>query len=151
MKLTYYTIFTLLIIVSGCGKPANQSNEEGMEGQEKENPNQALYEKVMDLHDEVMPKMEDIYKIQSQIKEKIANSPNLVKERKEALEQVALQLDSANKAMMDWMHEFQPLPDSTDEEEARAYLETQMEKIKKVKNEMLIAIERGKEEVIKNN
>jgi hypothetical protein len=151
MKLSHYTILVLVFILSACGKPANQNNEEGMEEQEAGDPNQALYEKVMDLHDEVMPKMEDIYKIQSQIKEKIANSPNLVKERKEALEQVALQLDSANKAMMDWMHEFQPLPDSVDEEEARAYLESQMEKIKKVKDEMLIAIERGKEEVIKNN
>lgn len=150
MKLSHYTILAFLIIVAACGKPANQNNEEGMEGQEEANPNQALYEKVMDLHDEVMPKMEDIYKIQSQIKEKIANSPNLVKERKEALEKVAFQLDSANKAMMDWMHEFQPLPDSADEEEARAYLESQMEKIKKVKDEMLIAIERGKEEIIKN-
>ncbi|HEY5690168.1 MAG TPA: hypothetical protein VIS49_01815 [Cyclobacteriaceae bacterium] len=151
MKLSHYTILVLILIISACEKPANQNNEEGLEEREDVNPNQALYEKVMDLHDEVMPKMEDIYKIQSQIKEKIVNSPNLVKERKVALGQVALQLDSANKAMMDWMHDFQPLPDSADEEEARAYLESQMERIKKVKDEMLIAIERGKEEVIKNN
>ncbi len=150
MKLRHGTLLALLLLVAACGKPTNQVNEEGSESQEEGNPNQALYDKVMDLHDEVMPKMEDIYKIQSQIKEKIADSPNMVKERKEALEQMALQLDAANKAMMDWMHQFQPLPDSADQEEARAYLEAQMEKIKKVKEEMLLVIERGKEETTKN-
>ena len=149
MKLHNKFILALIILTSACAKPSNQSNEEDLNDQQEGNPNQALDEKVMDLHDEVMPKMEDIYKIQSQIKEKIANSPNLVNERKEALDKIALQLDSANKAMMDWMHQFQPLPDSADQEEARAYLETQMEKIKKVKEEMIMAIERG-QEAIKN-
>lgn len=115
-----------------------------------EDPNQALYDQVMNLHDEVMPKMEDIYKIKSQLQEKIANSPDLVKERKEALERMILTLDSANNSMMDWMHQFNPLPDSADEEQSRAYLESQMEKIKKVKDIMISTLEEAKAEAGKN-
>lgn len=150
MKLTYKLLLLLFVVLASCGKTSNQVEEGAPEEPEDENPNQALYQKVMDIHDEVMPKMEDIYKLKSQIKEKIANSPNLIKERKDRLEKLTLQLDSANNAMMNWMHQFNPLPDSADQEEARAYLEDQMEKIKKVKEEMLSIIEKGKEEAIKN-
>lgn len=150
MKLISQYLFILFVMLTACGKTSNQAQDEGMEEPENENPNQALYDKVMDVHDEVMPKMEDIYKIKSQIKEQIANSPNLVTEKKEALEKLVFELDSANNLMMEWMHQFKPLPDSADEEEARAYLESQMEKIIKVKQEMLNAIEKGNEQAIKN-
>ena len=148
MKLVYNLSILLLIMIVACSKPSNQSDEGSDEGED--NPTQALYDQAMNIHDEVMPKMEDIYKIKSQIQEKIANSPNLVKERKETLERTILQLDSANNAMMDWMHEFNPLPDSVDEEEARAYFENQIEKIKKVKELMVSTIEQAKEEASKN-
>jgi len=94
--------------------------------------------------------MEDIYNIKSQLQEKIANSPDLVEERKEAIEQMILTLDAANNSMMDWMHQFNPLPDSVDEEQSRAYLESQMEKIKAVKEKMLSTLEEAKAEADKN-
>ena len=46
--------------------------------------------------------------------------------------------------MMVWMRNFNPIPDSLGEEKARAYLEDQQEKIKKVKEEMLKAIDEAK-------
>jgi hypothetical protein len=46
--------------------------------------------------------------------------------------------------MMDWMHGFNPPPDSLGEERAREYLETEMEKIKKVREEVNEAIEKTK-------
>lgn len=150
MKQTYKLFILLMVVLAACGKPGTQSgNDENTEGMES-NPNQALYDQVMNVHDEVMPKMEDIYKIKSQLQEKIANSPDLVKERKESLEAMILNLDSASNAMMDWMHQFDPLPDTIDEEQARAYLESQMEKIKAVKEKMNTALEQAKEEAIKN-
>ena len=145
MKLTYKLLILFLVVLAACGKPSNQGDAEG-----NDNPNQALYDQVMNLHDEAMPKMEDIYKIKSQLQEKIANSPDLVKERKEALEHIILVLDSANNAMMGWMHQFNPLPDSTDEEQARAYLESEIEKIKEVNQTMINALEQAKEEASKN-
>jgi regulator of replication initiation timing len=150
MKLTYKLLILFLVVLAGCGKPSDQNSEEMGNEDANQDPNQALYDQVMNLHDEVMPKMEDIYKIKSQLQEKIANSPDLVKERKEALERMILTLDSANNSMMEWMHQFNPLPDSVDAEQSRAYLESQMEKIKGVKEIMLSTLEEAKAEVEKN-
>jgi regulator of replication initiation timing len=115
-----------------------------------ESPNQALYDQVMDVHDEVMPKMDEIMKLKRSLQDQIANSPDLVLERKEQLERVIANLDSANNAMMNWMHEFNPLPDSVDQEKAREYLESEMERIRKVKTTMLESIDKAKEEITEN-
>jgi hypothetical protein len=48
--------------------------------------------------------------------------------------------------MMVWMRKFNPLPDSLGEEKAREYLENEMEKIKKVREDVLAAIEKAKTE-----
>lgn len=150
MKLTYKLLILFLVVLAACGKPSDQNGGDADDQDAVEDPNQALYDQVMNVHDEVMPKMEDIYKIKSQLQEKIANSPDLVEERKEAIEQMILTLDAANNSMMDWMHQFNPLPDSVDEEQSRAYLESQMEKIKAVKEKMLSTLEEAKAEADKN-
>jgi hypothetical protein len=126
MKLTLRT-FLMILILSSCGKPAQKVEQEDQE--ESTDPNRALYDQVMNVHDEVMPKMEDIYKFKKELTGKIAKSPD----QKADLEKVIANLDSADQAMMDWMHNFEPLADSVDQEKAREYLETEMEKIKKVK------------------
>lgn len=145
MKLNNKFLVLIMVLLAACGKPSEQSGGEGNEEGVNEDPNQALYDQVMNMHDEVMPKMEDIYKLKSQIQEKIANSPDMVKERKEALGNMILSLDSASNSMMDWMHQFEPIADTADQEQARAYLETQMEKIRKVKEDMVHAIELAQE------
>ena len=123
--------FFLLVLVS-CGKTDHSNHESGeaISG----NPNQALYEEVIDIHDEVMPKMEDIYGLKKALEEKIANTPDLTVEKKAEFEQMIASLDSANNAMMNWMHHFTPQPDSADRENVREYYETEIENIKKVRD-----------------
>ncbi|HMR58542.1 MAG TPA: hypothetical protein PKC10_14555, partial [Cyclobacteriaceae bacterium] len=77
--------------------------------------------------------------------EQIANTPDMVIERKEQLEKMISNLDSASSAMMNWMHEFNPLPDTTEQEKAREYLESEMERIRNVKTLMLETIEKARE------
>jgi regulator of replication initiation timing len=120
----------MLSLVWGCG--------------EKKQDNQALYDEVMKVHDEVMPKMDDIYKLKQELKKHISDNPNLVDEKRKTIEATILKLDSASEAMMVWMRNFNPLPDSLGEERAREYLEDQQEKIKSVKEEMLDAIDKAK-------
>ncbi len=114
---------------------------------EGDSPNEALYNQVMDVHDEVMPKMGDIYKLKKELQEQIAKSPDMVVERKQQLEQIISNLDSASNAMMEWMHKFNPLPDSVDQEQAREYLESEMERVKKVRDLMNETIEKAETEV----
>ena len=111
----------------------------------QEGGNQALYDQVMAVHDEVMPKMNDLYKLKGTLKDKIADSPAMAADKKAELESVIARLDSASESMMVWMRNFNPLPDSLGEEQAREYLENEMEKIKRVKTGVDEALESGKE------
>lgn len=142
---TFYSLILALALVA-CSKNADQHDHES---NSNDSPNQALYDQVMDVHDEVMPKMDDIMKLKRQLQEEIANTPDMVVERKAQLEQIISNLDSASYAMMDWMHKFNPLPDSVDQEKAREYLESEMEKVKKVKTQMLESIDKAKQETNK--
>ncbi|MFN5170816.1 MAG: hypothetical protein ACK5DD_14440 [Cyclobacteriaceae bacterium] len=140
------SLFSLvLLLLTGCGKSGHDQHEHGRP--EGDNPNQALYNQVMDIHDEVMPKMEDLYKLKKKMEEEIAQSPNLTEERRKELDALIARLDSANLLMMDWMHEFNPLPDSADQEDAREYLENEMERVKKVREKMLEAINQARQKV----
>lgn len=150
MKSKFNFLFVTLILAA-CGKPAEHSDHEHDAGSsEGDSPNQALYNQAMDVHDEVMPKMGDIYKLKKDLQEQIASTPDMVVERKQQLEAIISNLDSANNAMMDWMHKFNPLPDSVDQEKAREYLESEIEHVKKVKELMLESIEKAQSEVNKN-
>jgi hypothetical protein len=108
---------------------------------QKTRDNQALYDEVMKVHDEVMPKMDDIYKLKQELKKQMADSSTLTTEKKKTIEATILKLDSASENMMVWMRNFNPLPDSLGEEKAREYLEDQKVKVEKVKEDMLQAIE----------
>ena len=97
----------LLVMIAGCNSKKD---------------NQALYDEVMKVHDEVMPKMNDIYKLKEELKKEISDTPGMIEEKRKAIETAILQLDAASEEMMDWMRNFNPLPDSLGEENARKYL-----------------------------
>ncbi len=98
----------------------------------------------MDIHDEVMPRMDDIVRLKRELKETIGKSSSLVPEKRKELEQKIVQLDSASKAMMQWMNDFRP--EEYTGEELREYLESEMERVTKVKELMLESIEKAKKD-----
>jgi hypothetical protein len=154
MKTIQLLPILVLSLLMSCSKSGDHSsmNHEADQAQE-EGPNQTLYNQLMDVHDEVMPRMDDIMKLKRTLQEQIANSPDMLTERKQELEHVILNLDSASNQMMSWMHrihEFNPLADSVDQEKARDYLESEMEEIKKVKELINESIEKAKTEAGKN-
>lgn len=137
----YTRILFLLVLLAilSCGKPSGEQNTSTSDT-DTTSTNQALYDQVMDIHDEVMPKMEDIYTLKKKLQDQIAATPDMVVEEKQALERRIARLDSVGNLMMDWMHKFSPVPDSVDQEIAREYLESEMERIRKVREAMLEAI-----------
>lgn len=138
-----------LLVMSACSKSGEHNHSEHDTATE-ESPNQALYDQVMDVHDEVMPRMDDLMRLKRELQEKIANTPDMVVEKKAQLEKMISNLDSASTAMMNWMHEFNPLPDSVDQEKAREYLESEIERIRKVKSLINETIDEAKEETTGN-
>jgi hypothetical protein len=106
--------------------------------------NQELYDEVMAIHDEVMPKMNDIRRYKRDFQAEIANNPNITEARKTQLESSIVMLDSASDGMMKWMRAFDPIADSEGEQKAREYLEDQKQKVTKVKEDMLKALDEAK-------
>lgn len=127
----------LFILVMGCN---SQQTNHGEEDQLQISPNEALYNEVMHVHDEVMPKMNDLYKVRNELQTRL-KLPGLPEhDRKEIAIRIA-HIDSASEGMMVWMRHFDPPADSLGEDRARAYLERELVKVKKVREEILKALE----------
>lgn len=154
MKTLRLIVWLAIFSLASCSKTGDHSSmNHGSDQMQEEGPNQALYNQMMDVHDEVMPKMDEIMKLKRELQEQVASAPDMVIEQRQELENVISNLDSANNAMMNWMHrisEFNPLADSVDQEKAREYLESEMEEIKKVKELMTESIEKAKAKAGKN-
>ncbi len=144
MKSLFYIALMTIVFAWGCGQKSQEHDQHTGESLDHDG-NQALYDEVMKVHDEVMPKMNDIYKLKEELKNKIANEQALTEEQKKEIESTIVQLDSASESMMVWMREFNPVPDSVGEEKAREYLENEMERVKKVKENILEAMATAKE------
>ncbi|MEL6867244.1 MAG: hypothetical protein AAFP19_22655, partial [Bacteroidota bacterium] len=148
-------IFLLLVLLYAC--QANESNNQHQSAEEENSGHviaitkdpridrAKLYEEVMNIHDEVMPKMSDINRIKRQLRGMTEAEPPLKEEQiKKAKEQIKA-LDDASEAMMSWMREFkQPAPE-VPQKEAMALLVEEKGKISKVSEMMLQSIKDGQE------
>lgn len=149
MFLAKLSLLTVVLIVAACGQKSQEQNHDHAPGHEHAHnadsvatsPNEVLYNDVMKIHDEVMPKMNDIYKLKQDLKKEAEAASEAEKKK---LEATIAKLDSASENMMVWMREFNPIPDSVDEQKAKAYLEAEMIKVQKVKTDVLEAIDQAK-------
>lgn len=147
---TLLSAFCLTALLVSCGKSDHDhgdhhdhaTHDMAVEASDKTD---ALYDEVMALHDEGMEKMDDLYKLKQELKNKVTSSKDMVTEKQQELETVIQQIDSASRGMMVWMRQFQPETDSLDEESYKSYLEAELAKVKKVRQDILDAIERAKE------
>ena len=103
---------------------------------------QAIYDQVMEIHDEVMPEMSTINKLERQLKRKL--------ETMESQDSIIMvkgtvkRLGEAGESMMDWMHQLDIPGTNVPDEEAIAYLKQEKLKISSVSSRMKTAIQSGK-------
>jgi hypothetical protein len=132
-----------LSILSSC-KPAatgeTSSSESG-------NPElKALEDQVMAIHDEVMPKMKDINDIMVQLREikaAVKETPEGKLESPDGMEQVMGSLKLAEQGMWDWMKSYSDTKATLKEDELKSFYEKELEKVNKVKSDMLGSIEKA--------
>lgn len=141
-----FIVFIPVFALISCGKSGHDHHDHATSEAAEEDSMGVLFDEVMKVHDEAMLKMDEIVKLQRELKDKIASAPELVEEKKKEIEDKISQLDSARRGMMDWMHEFHPETDSLDEQAYREYMESEMEKVKKVREDIFDAIARAREE-----
>ncbi len=121
-----------LFYLSSC-KPSNDAIQ------------QELVREVMVIHDEVMPKMDDIHRTQKQLREQKNGTTNLI--LKQEIDDHVQALEQAGEGMMDWMANLK-LPaenDTRTHEEIMTYLEVQKVEIQHVSDDMKGSIAAGKE------
>ena len=125
MKSTIPLFLFVLLMFASCGE-------------QKKNAKEELYDKVMAVHDEIMPKMGAIMKYKKQLNEKI---DQLIEEGADAnadkiaeLKVAVADLDNSHKEMMNWMHGFDPDFEGKVKEDVMKYLKDQENKIKSVAN-----------------
>jgi len=134
-------LLALLFIISAC-------NSEKKEQQE-------LFDEVMLLHDEVMPKMGSLrglsaelsLKADSLAQDSITNSTLKVDE----MRRLSKKLKDANEGMMEWMRQFEQVEEGTPHGEVIQYLTAQREQIQKVRDDMLNSKEEAEKYLLGDN
>lgn len=145
MKTIILRIFILSVLLTGCGK-TNHEHHDGEENAMEHDEEATLSDELDKIHNEAMSKMGELLTLKRELKNKIDSSASMVKEKKEELQTTINTMDSAYENMMDWMHKYNPDTFASDSVAYHEYLETEMEKIKKIKNDIQDAIRRAKEE-----
>lgn len=137
--LTFLSVLTFSC--SSNNNTAADANQADLAAQEE-----ALWDEVIVVHDEVMPKMGVINKTARELKALIDNTPTLSEENKKAIEEAVNNLDNADEGMMSWMSGFKQLEKLRAEmnhEQIITYLNSEMEKISNVKSQMDSSLESG--------
>ena len=139
MKSFKYTILILTALFFSCGNNQKSNNEK----LEKD-----LYDEVIGIHDEVMPKMSTLLSLESQIKEKILgiDSADVVAIKEIQILNVQIsELQDADEAMMQWMRNFQVDQEGWSHDSVMSYLENEKKTISLVRDQMLEVIDESEE------
>ena len=132
----YPSILALLaffLIPAAC-QNSNTSNEsENQENNSPEALEKSLYQEVIKVHDEVMPKLQAISNLKGKVEEKITEfeGSSQEDERLNTLRKQLVNLDEADQSMMDWMHNFKTTYEGWTHEETMEYLEKEKVSIQK--------------------
>lgn len=136
-------VVLIVVTMASCGRGENgDATNVTITKEEQRNE---LYQQVIVIHDEVMPKMEDIINLQDKIRIQLDSLIEIdsTSERIIILQEMNLKLESADKSMMNWMREFDVdmNSDEVNQDEAIEYLENEMRRIEEVKEVVNTSIE----------
>ena len=144
MKYTITIITLLITLLFGCNN--STSNEETA----VKSVNDSLLDQVMEGHDAAMSKTNKLSSIQQFVQRSIdsldklpANTKRQSGTFKIRLDSLSAMLANANAAMDRWMQEFNMDSAKNDQELRRKYLESEKEKIGKVREKMTDALKRA--------
>ena len=147
MKSKLLVFLTFSAVLLGC-QSTSENQHEGHGGHGKTNvpqtPADSLYTQVMDIHDQVMPKMGKIRGAQKQAQQMLDSISTLPAQQakaaasyKQQLETLVSDLNYADFAMDKWMVEFN-LDSAKDNLELRkVYLQSELDKVLNVKKAIL--------------
>lgn len=133
------------LVIAACGGQPNTGSSDTPDTEDQQSELQA---EVMAIHDEVMPEMSTINRISRELRAYLENQPDLAEDKKAAIEETVTALEQADESMMDWMAAYGGLTREMKEMEHEAImkaLETEKEKITKVRDQMRASIKAGEQ------
>lgn len=150
MKLLVVSAFTLIIAFSfaACGNKTTGDNAGKDPETETDNSKfsaeqltvqQQTWDKVMVIHDEVMPKMGTMHQLTKSLKNQWESNKSLDAATKDDISIAIQELESADEGMWDWMHDLKqlkPLQESESHDDIIKYLKDQEQSIILVREEM---------------
>lgn len=136
MKKTSAIISLMILLLAGCGeteKPTNTGNTID---------NDQLFSEVMKIHDEAMARMGELNTLKRELQSeqmKVDSTSRLY----DSLTSLVLQLERADEGMFNWMGEFKDPRTSLSQENAKVYLEGQLNMVNKVADDIDNSISAG--------
>ncbi|RUA33356.1 MAG: hypothetical protein DSY77_10440 [Bacteroidetes bacterium] len=106
----------------------------------KEKEVEKLKSETIAIHDEVMPKMDDIMKLKKALKSKQDSTNNV---NSDQVQEMILALEESDKAMMNWMRNYDPRMEGMSDEEKITYLTDQKSSIEEVSKQMKSSISKA--------
>jgi hypothetical protein len=111
----FYGIAFLLITMS-C-QPSSETDEKYARAQE-------IYQEAIAVHDEVMPRMDEIMRLKSLLKERIdalqQKGEEMNTDSLQHMQEIVQKLEEADEAMMQWMRNVKQVPEVEEEPSADA-------------------------------
>lgn len=136
--ITYLPLILWVLAATACS-----SNQEEMQ-----NAEQQLANEVMDIHDEVMPKMAEVNRLSRQLRGYYEEHKAEISTALDGqMELIQRELDQADDGMMAWMANFQmpqALRESQSHKEIMDYLTQQKQEIETVRDQINRSIENAK-------
>lgn len=146
MKTTVWALLALLSLAACKTTPQeNSSTETSTAAAIPATLEDSMYKLVIAMHDEAMPKMNQLKGLQKTAQQQIDSLKAIKNKANEMLmirlEKVKLQLAAAEKGMDDWMAQFEPDPQQPTSEERGAYFKDQYEKAKVMRDNIFISLD----------
>lgn len=142
MKKYILAALTISFLYACNGAGEKKEGHEGHEHNDEKTPLDAQTQEMLAIHDSIMPHMDKVMDLKKQLGDDIKTTDSLIKikssnlltTRKDEAQKLHGQLDIADKAMMDWMHQFKfDTLKSLEKTAASAYVADQKKKIENVR------------------
>jgi hypothetical protein len=142
------SIILLGIVVwfSACSSQTESTNQNA----DLEQTSDSLAKLVLSIHDEVMPEMSKVRELKSELKTRM-DSLELDSATLSSYQLMSNDLEGAGEDMMQWMRNFNRPADSASVESVMAYYTAELERIRKVKDQMQSAIGKASKELESQN
>lgn len=136
----------IIILITACADDAASSRKDGYSETAK-NPEDSLFQEVMDGHDAAMAKMGKLSGYLKEVDKKMDSLKKVKSASKAALEKTYSSLGAALRDAEDhmntWMREFSIDSAQDDTRRRLEYLQSEKLKVTKVKEELLAAVSKG--------